>query len=144
MSKLTAYLTGDRLDDVAIFISEAFMNDNMMIANYGEDVEGGVVLVVDGEEGRSAFSQGTGIDPMEFAGAAMGQEGEINPDLSGGVCPLADEKPDEEHTIEFVFSFVEAQNTEVGGMYADGDVIHAYAHCSCGANFSHKWIAGSR
>ncbi|MGM0606030.1 MAG: DUF5807 family protein [Halobacteriota archaeon] len=152
MSNLAAYLAGDRLDDVAIFVSEAFMDENMVLANYGEDVDGGVVLIVDGEEGRAAFSQGTGIDPMRFAGAAMDREGYVEPDLSGGVCPAENESGDRdeegddshEHTIEFVFSFAEAQNEDVGGIYADGDVIHAYAHCSCGENFNQKWIAGSR
>lgn len=144
MSELSAYLAGDRLDDVAIFVSDAFMNQNAVIANHGEAVDGGVVLVVDGEEGRAAFSQGTGIDPMEFARAAMGTEGEIDPDLAGGVCPDSDSEADEAHEIEFVFSFAEAENPGVGGMYADGDVIHAYAHCTCGVNFSHKWVADDR
>ncbi len=145
METLEAFLAGDRLDDVAIYINDQYLSENHMLATEGEDVENGVVLVVPGDEGRTAFSQGTGIDPMEFAGTAMGKKGHIEPDLAGGECPAieADDDP-ADHVIEFVFAFAEGQNEEVGGLYEDGDVIHAYAHCSCGVNFSQKWIAGSR
>ncbi|XVH32694.1 DUF5807 family protein [Haloferacaceae archaeon DSL9] len=145
MSNLAEFLAGERLDDVAIYISEEYLDENLMVANYGEEVETGTVLVVPGDEGRAAFSQGTGLDPMRFAGAAMGREGQIHERLDGGVCPDDDEtEPEDEHRVEFIFAFAEAENQEVGGLYADGDVIHAYAHCSCGTNFSQKWIAGER
>ena len=142
MDARQAFLAGDRPDEVAIYVADKHLTENHVLPTEGEDVDGGVVLVVPGEEGRAAFEQGTGLDPMRFAGAAMDRSGEINPDLAGGVCPEAD--GDGEHVVEFVFAFAEAQNEEVGGLYADGDVIHAYAHCSCGVNFSHKWLAGSR
>ena len=146
METLEEFLVGDCLDDVAIYVAEQYLTDNHVLPTEGEDVDGGVVLVVPGEEGREAFSQGTGLDPMKFAGAAMGRSGEIASDLAGGVCPEAegDDSADADHVIEFMFAFAEAENPDVGGLYADGDVIHAYAHCSCGTNFSHKWIAGSR
>jgi len=144
MDTLEAFLAGDRLDDVAIYINESILGDDHNLGTAGQEVDNGIVLVLDGETGRTAFQQATGIGAMQFAKEAMGQEGQINAGLAGGVCPEADGPDDQNHTIEFILSFAEAQNEEVGGLYADGDVIHAYAHCSCGVNFSHKWLAGSR
>lgn len=144
MSKLDEFLAGDRLDDVAIYVSESYMDENMIVANEGEEIPSGVVLVVPGDEGRAAFSQATGLDPMKFAGAAMAREGQILEGLDGGVCPDEDELVDDEHDVEFIFSFAEERNEEVGGLYAEGDVVHAYAHCSCGVDFSQKWLAGER
>jgi len=75
----------------------------------------------------------------------QGNREAIESTLAGGVCPDAGD-PDAEattddHHIEFGFAFAEAENQEVGGLYAEGDVIHAYAHCSCGTDFSQKWVA---
>jgi len=75
---------------------------------------------------------------MEFAKTAMGAEGEIARLLDDGACPFTEENPDDDHEIRFIFAFAEAQNEEVGGLYAEGDVIHAYAHCTCGESYSHK------
>jgi len=144
MDTLEAFLAGERLDDVAIYINDSILGDDHNLGSAGQEVDSGIVLVLDGETGRAAFQQATGIGAMQFAKEAMGSEGEISTDLAGGVCPEADGPGDDDHTIEFILSFAEAQNEEVGGLYADGDVIHAYAHCSCGVNFSHKWLAGSR
>jgi len=142
MEKLQAFLAGQRLDDVAIYIDEGLVGDDHNLGDMGTTVDGGIVLVVPGEAGRNAFAQATGIGAMEFAKEAMDRDGEIEPTLAGGVCP--DDDGEADHDIEFVLSFAEAENEEVGGLYAEGDVIHAYAHCSCGVNFSHKWLAGSR
>jgi len=142
MEKLAGFLAGDRLDDVAIYVDEQYLGESQSLAEAGETVESGVVLVIPGDTGRSAFESATGLGAMEFAKKAMGREGHIEPDLAGGVCP--DDDDDGEHTVEFVFSFAEAQNEEVGGMYEEGDVIHAYAHCSCGVDFSQKWLVDSR
>lgn len=144
MSKLDGFLAGERLDDVAIFLTHDFLDSQGKIANMGESVENGVVLVVPGDDGRQAFASGTGMDPMAFARQAMDTEGVIHPDLGGGECPDAVEKPDEDHEVEFVFAFGEEQNEGVGGLYEEGDVMHAYAHCSCGLNYSHKWLTGTR
>jgi hypothetical protein len=142
MDKLQAFLAGERLDDVAIYIDEGNLGDDHKLGSAGEEVDTGIVLVVPGEAGRNAFQQATGIGAMAFAKEAMDRDGEIESTLAGGVCP--DDDGDGEHNIEFVLSFAEAQNEEVGGLYEEGDVIHAYAHCSCGVNFSQKWLAGSR
>ena len=144
MSKLDEFLAGERLDDVAIFLTHDFLESEGKIANMGERVENGVVLVVPGDDGRRAFASGTGMDPMAFARGAMDTEGVIHPDLGGGECPNAVEEPEAEHDVEFVFAFGEAQNEEVGGLYEEGDVMHAYAHCSCGTDYSHKWLTGTR
>lgn len=141
MSKLEEFLAGERLDDVALFLTHDYMDEAGRIANVGEDVENGVVLVVPGDDGRQMFAAGTGMDAMQFAKNAMGQEGTIDPNLAGGDCPEGDS---DEHQVKFVFAFAEEENPGVGGIYADGDVIHAYAQCECGQSYSHKWVVGTR
>ena len=144
MERLEGFLAGERLDDVAIYINDSLLGDDHALGDVGQTVDSGIILVLDGENGRNAFQQATGVGAMQFAKEAMDRDGEVHTDLAGGVCPEADGENDPAHTIEFILSFAEAQNEEVGGLYADGDVIHAYAHCSCGVSFSHKWLAGSR
>jgi len=141
MSKLSEFLDGERLEDVVLYLAEDQLDEADKLAAAGEQRENGVVLVVDGEQGRRMFSAGTGMDAMEFAKEAMGEEGQIDLDLAGGACPAGD---GEEHELSFVFAFAEAENPDVGGMYADGDVIHAYARCACGGAYSQKWVVGSR
>jgi hypothetical protein len=172
MSKLEEFLAGERLEDVALFLTHDYLDEKGRIANYGEDVEDGVVLVVPGDDGRGMFAAGTGMDAMEFARGAMERDGEIAPELAGGECPAAGEgggEPEPEpgdgeatgdgsgpegeggagiraddHRVKFVFAFAEAENEEVGGLYAEGDVIHAYAQCECGEAYSDRWVAGTR
>lgn len=141
MSKRTEFLAGERVEDVAFFLHEDAVGNADALADHAEQVEGGMVLVIDGDQGRSAFQSATGIDPMGLAREAMASDGEIDRDLTGGVCPNEEEEPDENHTAKFVFAFAEEQNEDVGGLYADGDVIHAYARCDCGTTYSEKWVA---
>jgi len=149
MDDLQAFLAGDRPDDVALFLSESYVEDADRLEEFGEQIPAGdgefgvVLLVVDGERGRAVFKRMTGMDAMSFAGAAMDNPGTIDPDLTGGDCPEAAGGP-QDHHAEFVFAFAEAQNEEVGGMYAEGDVVHAYVYCSCGTAYSDKWVAGER
>ena len=117
------------------------MDTDHPLSTAGIAVDGGVVVVVAGETGREAFADSTGLDPMAFAKQAMDRTGEIDDRLAGGVCPAAADDPTASHHIEFGFAFAEAENEDVGGLYAEGDVIHAYAHCSCGTDFSQKWVA---
>jgi hypothetical protein len=135
MSKLSEFLAGERLDDVAFFLTEDYLDENGMIANRGEDVENGVVLVEPGEKGRKLFSAGTGLDVMQFAQKAISTDGHIERDLSGGVS-------EDGEAALFVFAFAEAQNEGVGGIYAEGDVIHAYAYGEDDTAFSDRWIIG--
>ena len=153
MSNLDEFLAGERLDDVVFYVSDAYLDDDSRLREVGTETDGGVRLILDGETGRSAFQAGTGMGAMEFAKTAMGAEGEIARTLDDGACPFAadaddgedtDEGPDDDHDIRFVFAFAEAQNEEVGGLYAEGDVVHAYAHCTCGESYSHKWVIGDR
>ncbi|WP_049921812.1 DUF5807 family protein [Halopiger djelfimassiliensis] len=130
------FLAGDRPDDVALFLAESYVSDDRL-EQFGERVDDGVLIVVDGERGRSAFQAATGTQAMEFAKSAMGLEGVVDDDLAGGQCPEA--PTDETHAIQFVFAFAEEQNEDVGGIYAEGDVIHAYAQCTCGTAFSDRW-----
>lgn len=141
MSKRTEFLAGDRPDDIALFLSEDILSGTDKLAEHGDSVEGGVVLVLDGETGRSVFNRVTGMDAMTFAQQAMNQTSAIDPELAGGDCPKAEENLDEEHEARFIFAFSEEQNEEVGDLYAEGDVIHAYAHCECGAAYSNRWVA---
>ena len=133
-----AFLAGDRPDDVALFLSDSFVSDDRL-AEFGDRVDGGVLIVVDGERGRSAFQAATGTGAMEFAKSAMGRESPIDDDLTGGTCPDADDAG--EHAPQFVFAFAEEQNEDVSGIYADGDVVHAYARCTCGTAYSDRWNA---
>lgn len=141
MSKLSEFLAGERLEDVALYLAADQLDEDGKLAEVGEERDDGVVLVVPGEKGRQMFSAGTGMDAMEFAKEAMGEEGNIHHDLSGGECPAG---VGDEHEVQFIFAFAEAENPDVGGMYADGDVIHAYAQCVCGEAYSQKWVVGSR
>ncbi|WP_226004250.1 DUF5807 family protein [Natrinema salinisoli] len=131
-----AFLAGERLDDVALFLADSYVSDDRL-EQFGDRVDDGTLIVVDGERGRGAFQAATGTGAMEFAKSAMSTEGEIDGDLTGGHCP--DASDDEDHTIQFVFAFAEAQNEEVGGIYAEGAVVHAYAQCTCGTAFSDRW-----
>lgn len=154
MSKLDEFVAGERTDDVALFLTHEYLDDEGKIANYGEDVEDGVVLVVPGDDGRQMFAAGTDMDAMDFAQNAMNRDGHIDRDLGGGECPEsegdeggADDAADraaDEHHVTFIFAFAEEQNDEVGGIYAEGDVIHAYAQCACGAQYSDRWVAESQ
>lgn len=130
---LDDFLAGDRLDHIALYLTDDYLDDDALSA-HGTTVEGGVVLVVPGDRGRDLFSAGTGMDAMAFAKEAMGTEGEIDHTLQGGTCPDCD------RGAAFVLAFAEARNEEVGGIYAEGDVIHAYAVCACGERYSDKWV----
>jgi NADPH-dependent ferric siderophore reductase len=135
------FLAGERPDDVAFFLHEAAVSGIDALAEQGERTAEGVVLVVDGEAGRRAFQSATGIDPMAFAQEAMGTEGAVDRDLTGGTCPDSGGTGDG-HEARLVFAFAEAQNEDVEGLYAEGDVVHAYVACECGQRYSEKWLAG--
>jgi len=143
--RTTSFLAGERPDDVAIYLPEETLSggEELLETDYAEPADGGVILVVAGERGQATFEEVTGTDPMTFAGSAMGTPGSIDADLAGGECPNAIEGP-QDHQLRFVFAFAEDQNEEVGGIYAEGDVIHAYAQCSCGETYADKWVAGER
>lgn len=136
-----AFLAGERPEDVALYLSESFVDNVESLAEQGQRTEDGVVLVVDGDRGRSVFKSMTGMDAMDFAGSAMQNPGTIDHDLTGGECPNAADGA-QEHDPQFTFAFAEEQNEEVGGLYAEGDVVHAYVYCSCGTAYSDKWGAG--
>ena len=139
----TAFLAGERPDDVAIYLSAAVVDDLEKLDGFGDRVDDGLLLIVDGERGRRVFNTAAGVDAMAFAKQAMGTEGEIHDELIGGSCPERGENEDD-HDTQFVFAFAEAQNEEVGGLYAEGNVIHAYARCECGTAYSEKWVAETR
>lgn len=139
---LDEFLAGDRPDEVALFLADDELDDGAL-ADRGTRADGGVVLVVPGERGRRAFAAGTGMDAMAFAREATNAEGRIAERLDGGECP-DDDGEDGDHAPRFVFSFVEEQNEAVGGRYAEGDVVHAYARCTCGTAYSDRWVAGER
>jgi hypothetical protein len=132
-----SFLAGDRPDDVLVYLHEAGVGSVEDLLDLGTPVDDGVVLVLPGDDGQAAFRSATGLDPMEFAGAAMDTDGEIDDDCTGGACPDGD---DGDHYARFVFAFVEPQNDGAGGLYAEGDVVHAYAACDCGTTYAEKWI----
>lgn len=133
------FLSGKRPDDVLIYLSSSAVGDPGALGDVAEAVEDGTVLVLPGERGRSAFESATGVDPMDFAGRAMQTDGHVDRDCTDGDCPAADDESGP-HDPTFVFAFAEAQNEEVGGIYAEGDVVHAYASCACGTAYSDRWV----
>lgn len=132
-----AFLAGRRPEDVHIYLHEESVSSPEALAEYGEHVEDGVVLVLDGEQARTVFQKATGIDPMELAGEAMDTDGEVARDCAGATCPVGGDS----HDPRLVFAFAEAQNEDVGGLYAEGPVIHAYVACECGERYSDRWVA---
>ncbi|MBS3760048.1 MAG: DUF5807 family protein [Halodesulfurarchaeum sp.] len=141
---IDTFLRGEKPHHVAAYFATTSLSDAETLAeqNYAEATGDGVRMVVPGDAGRAAFESATGMDPMDFAGDAMGTEGTITKGLTAGDCPARDEGGD--HELRIVFAFAEEQNEDVGGLYADGDVIHAYAQCSCGEAYSDKWVAGKK
>lgn len=143
MSDATPYeqfLAGERHDDILVFLHQETVGEPDALAGVAEEVEDGMVLVLPGDRGSEVFQKVTGIAPMNFAGDAMGTDGDIRRDCTGGTCPS---RSDEDHRVKFVFAFSEAQNEEVGDLYAEGDVLHAYAACECGTTYSDKWVIGA-
>ena len=133
-----AFLAGERPADVHIYLDEEIVANPDALAPHGERVDGGVVLVLEGERARSVFQTATGVDPMALAGDAMDTPGTVDRDCAGGRCPRGDT---DDHAATFVFAFVEAQNEAAGGRYAEGPVVHAYAACACGERYSDRWVA---
>jgi hypothetical protein len=140
------FLAGERPTEVLLYLSDEAVTDPERLAGEGdgERVEDGTVVVVDGERGRRAFAAATGVDAMNFAGRARGRTGEMNRALTGGTCPDDTAErgtADADHRVRFLFAFAEAQQPEGEGLYAEGDVVHAYAQCSCGVAYSDRWVA---
>lgn len=136
------FVAGDRTEEVLIYLADAAMGNPDALADVGERVDDGVVLVVPGDDGRQALQNAVGVDPMAFAKEAMATDGEVRPDCTGGSCPAEDGGGD--HDARFVFAFAEDENPDAGDLYATGDVIHAYVRCGCGQSYSQKWVAGDR
>ena len=159
MGERAGLLAGDRCEEGVLYCRGVFWDADPRLRDVGTETDDGVRLVLDGETGRDAFAAGTGMDAMSFAGDAMGTSGVIARSLDAGVCPDADadagaasdaaagtsaDAAAEDHAVRFLLAFAEAQNEAVGGRYADGDVIHAYAHCACGARYADRWVVGER
>lgn len=156
MTARSEFLAGERPDDIAIYLADEHLRNAEALADRAERVEGGYVLVLEGERGRRVFQKVAGEAPMEFAQEATEREGPIERGLTGGVCPEGDGDTDTDtdvdadahsdagadHAVRFVLAFAQEQTDDVGGLYEEGDVIHAYARCSCGASFSDRWVVG--
>lgn len=140
-TSIDAFLAGEKPQHVAAYFSAASLSDAETLAEqaYAEAAGDGVRIVVPADAGRAAFESATGIDPMDFAGDAMGTPGTISQKLTDGECPNSDDVGD--HAVQIVFAFAEEQNEEAGGLYAEGNVIHAYTRCACGTMYSDKWLA---
>ncbi|MFC6960743.1 DUF5807 family protein [Halocatena marina] len=140
-SQRREFLSCERPEDVLIYLSESSVSNLDSLADHGEPVSDGLVLVLAGDRGRSVFERAVGVQPMTFAGAAMDTEGTISTDCTSGDCPSKHpDEPDSEHQVRFLLAFAEEQNDEVGGIYGDGDVIHAYAACTCNTTYSDRWV----
>ena len=145
MTARDEFLAGERPGDVAIFLADAHLRNAEALAGLAERVEGGYAIVVDGERGRRLFPTVAGGAPMEFAQEATKREGAVDRDLTGGTCPDAedDDDGDEAHAVRFVLAFAQEQTDDAGGRYEEGDVVHAYARCSCGVAYSDRWVVGA-
>ncbi|MFB6196850.1 MAG: DUF5807 family protein [Halobacteriaceae archaeon] len=138
MTAREEFLSGERPEDIAFYLSQSIVDDQDPLLNAGgESVSGGIVLIVPGETGRDAFKTATDIDPMALAREAMDTTGNVDHELTGGSCP--DSECDGEP--KFIFAFLEKQTSETGGLYAEGDVVHGYAACECGISYSERWLA---
>jgi hypothetical protein len=135
MSDREEFLAGKRPSDIHIFLHDDSVSNAEALKAHGEVVENGIVLLMDGDQAREVFQQATGIDPMALAQEAMKRDGEVSEECTDATCPDG-----EDHIPKFIFSFAEEQNEEVGGLYADGPVIHAYVACDCGTRYSDKWV----
>ncbi|HKJ60162.1 MAG TPA: hypothetical protein VKA37_13105, partial [Halobacteriales archaeon] len=60
MTARDEFLVGGRPGDVAIFLADAHLRNAEALADPAERVEGGYVLVVDGERGRRLFPKVAG------------------------------------------------------------------------------------
>lgn len=134
-----AFRSGDRPDHVFIFLSESAIEDAPTTPGTGEELDGGRGYVLRGTAGRTAFADATRTDVMAFARAAMDAEGTIEPTLERGTCPACGSSS----TPIYLFAFAEEQNEAVGGRYAEGAVVHAYARCPCGTDYSDRWVVDS-
>jgi len=134
-SEREEFLAGERPTDIHIFLHEDSVSNLDALEQHGERLADGIALVLNGDQARGVFQRATGIDPMALAQEAMGTDGEIARDCADATCPDGDD-----HTPQFIFSFVEEQNEEVGGLYAEGAVIHGYVACECGTRYSDKWV----
>lgn len=141
------FLAGERPDDVAIYLADDVVDDPEKLLPYGERTDDGVLLILDGQKGRSVFQKATGVGPMAFAKQSGDRSGLVYDDLTGGTCPeLAEAKnpnPDD-HRARFLLSFVQPQTEGVADRYEEGDVVHAYVQCACGTAYSNWWIAGEK
>lgn len=141
-----AFLAGERTDDVLLFLADGFVRNADALDAYAERVEDGYVLVLPGDRGRALFPTVAGRAPMEFAQEATERAGSVDPDLTGGRCPDAagDRSSGAAHALRFLLAFAQAQTDDVGGPYEAGDVVHAYAQCTCGTAYSDRWVVGDR
>lgn len=137
-SEREAFLSGRRPDDVHIYLHEDVLSNPEALADHGEPVEGGMVLLLDGADARDIFQKATGIDPMALASDARSTDGDVDRDCAGATCPVGDGR---NHHPRLIFAFAEQQNEEVGGLYAEGPVVHAYVACACGERYSDRWVA---
>lgn len=166
-SPRTAFLAGERPDDVLVYLAASAVSGIETLAERGERIGEGIALVLDAERGRRVARRAMGTDPMDLAGRAMSTDGRIDLRAFRGDCPAAggSASPDaadpentvdpdritdaegdggedgKSHALKYVFAFAEERNEEVGGIYAEGDVIHAYAVCDCGIAYSDRWVA---
>lgn len=131
---LAAFTAGDRPADIAVYVADSVVDRPDRLGAVGTRVADGTVIVLPGDKGKAVFERTIGESAMDFAGRAMQHSGVITRTLDGGQCP--DCSAD---AVELLLAFVEEAHPEVGGRYADGPVLHAYARCRCGTHYSDSW-----
>ena len=135
-----AFVAGERPDDVAVFAADSVVDDDDAFVDRAMPLGDGHLLVVSGDRGRAVFDRAASEPVMAFAREAGRTEGRVDRDLAGADCPDADGG---DHAVAVLFAFCEPRNPEVGGRYAEGDVLHAYVECVCGRRYSDRWVIGA-
>ena len=137
MNSYDEFLAVNRHDDIVLFLSEHVVDEHSAIRDQALSVETGCVLTISGTRAQQIVESAIGMGPMAFAKKAMGTRVHVDRELKDAACPSGHT----DHETEFILAFSEAENQAVGGLYAQGPVIHAYTQCSCGALAADKWVA---
>jgi hypothetical protein len=139
MQSLGQFVAGNRPEHVMLFQRDGTgpLSDNAQ--ELGHEVADGTVIVAPAVMAQEIVSEVLSPSPTEFTDRAREREGEIESFLTAGTCPDAGED-DGKHLLEQLFAFVQPEDQSLGEMYAKGDVMHAYAQCSCQAHYSDKWV----
>lgn len=108
-------------------------------AKLAHDIEDGHVMVLPAAMAQEIADKVLIPDLSTFSERSRERGGAIESFLTAGTCPEAMDNG-KGHTLEQIFAFVQPKDELLGGIYAKGDVMHAYALCSCQTYYSDRWV----